>query len=147
MKTIEKILKYRFFEEKLKFLKNMWFINWCWAKWSFNFSEFVKKNISEFENFLPNKNIFSDLEKCCNEHDLEFMFFREKFFWFFRANFNFCYKIFQLLHWANFSERFWVAIIIFFALQNFWKEAFEKSPSLTIDCIYLIINNYDWKTK
>jgi len=115
-------------ETQYKELKNKWIINWCWAKWSFNFSRFYKENIVIIESFNPklNLDLIKTIElKACWPHDVDY-YNGNSYLLFIVANFKFSYRIFKILKWTwSITLRLEIAFLLFMILHKKWKNSFN----------------------
>lgn len=126
MRTLEKLLTYNFSDEDKIKLEILWIVNWCWAKWRFNFSNFVDK----VENYIWFKSekfdsFKKDVKEFCSfQHDVRFWEW-----WniidFFIANLEFINWMLNFLHWTSVKRRILVFIILFFWLTFLWFSAFN----------------------
>lgn len=138
MRSINKILNYNFNREERRLLHKLWYTNWCGGKWGPNFWKIIQANIKYLKKYDSDKlrTLLLDIEKICEEHDVDFQLLRNKIFWFSRANYRFAKKFFLLIkRWAGFSG-LWVASISFILLQRFWKEYFLNSKETTLSEIH-----------
>lgn len=106
--------------------KNKKIINWCWGSGGVNFSQIIRYFLKNFESFDKKyyHKLFSDIERLCDEHDLDFYYKK----WFKKSNFIFAFWVFKLIKsWTKFSERFVIFIVIFYLLNKYWKKYYEKS--------------------
>jgi hypothetical protein len=125
MRTINKLLIYKFTAEQKLILKSLWVVNGCWwAKW-FKFEylfSLVKWIVWKCNKVKAHKlwKLFTDFQLLCNfTHDIDF------YLWwslkdFYRANMQFIEWILKLLHWSSWHIRWFVAIILFLWLNIIW---------------------------
>lgn len=126
MKTINKILRYNFSQEKIQELIREWIVNGCWGKGWFNFSDFFSDILKYFPSFQIWKNFIEDLFLLCVEHDYDYY----NQIWFHLANFYFARWIFQLLNWTSLPVRIFTFIIILYFLTTKWKKYYKnKNPN------------------
>jgi len=133
MKTIDKLLRYKFNRKQRRYLKKEWYINWCWGKWWFNFSDsmfYIIKNLNWYSKYYYYI-LLADLEKLCWEHDIDFTLWWTKMD-FRKANLIFAYKVFKLVSWGKWRHifgRIGLFLVIYVLLNrhgkgyfNFWKK-------------------------
>lgn len=121
---IEKLKRYS--DDEIFKGKNKKIINWCWGSGGVNFSQIIRYFLKNFERFDKKyyHKLFADIERLCDEHDLDF--YHKK--WFKKSNFIFAFWVFKLIKsWTKFSERFVIFIVIFYLLNKYWKKYYEKS--------------------
>jgi len=109
------------------YLEKLWIINWCWAKWWFNFSNIIDHNIKLFEEFK--QEFFNSLHlsiklKACWPHDVRFYnwWFIFAYIW---ANLKFAYDVYKILDWTCLWNRMAVFLLSFFWLMIWWIKAFN----------------------
>lgn len=145
MKTINKLLRYKFNRKERRFLAHEGFINWCWGKWWFNFSDSILYTIKQLkwynQEFL--KKLLLDLELLCWEHDIDFTLWGTK--WDFRkANFIFAYKIFKLTswkRWRHFFGRIWLFLVIYILLNRHGKKYFAFWKKRKLEELFINFNS------
>jgi hypothetical protein len=140
MKTIEKLLRYKFNRKQRRYLQAQWYMNWCGGKWGFNFSRTITDIIEELHGFQKDfyKKLLLDLEKLCWEHDIDFTLGGTK--WDFRkANFIFAYKVFKLTSWNKWRHifgRIWLMLIIYILLNRHGKYYFNFKSKKTLEDLF-----------
>lgn len=137
MRTIDKILRYKFNRSQRRYFIKKWYINGCWGKWGFSFSDSIEYSISQLKGFKKERlaRLWSDIEKLCGEHDIDFTLWKTK--WrFIKANFIFVRWLFKLLWWGNFFWRLTVAIIVFILLNRHWKKYFNWEKDITLEDLF-----------
>jgi len=112
---------------RYKFLEKLRVINWCWAKWGFNFSKFFERKICLFSSFIQNKlnSLKTSIElKCCWPHDVRF--YNWGFiFAFIYANYRFSKDLYNILDWTCLWNRVFAFMISFFWLIFLSTSAFN----------------------
>lgn len=125
MRTIQKILRYNFSEEKKKELLEKKIINGCWGKWWINFDKIIHDNIVYVPFFFHDKaeSLFKDIRELCFEHDYDFYLWGS-IFTFLKANFIFAKWVFVLTSWTRIKYRITLFFIVFLLLCRFWAKYF-----------------------
>lgn len=120
MRTIKSILEYNLTNSEKNHLYMCWITNGCWWKGWKNFDKILKDNIEFIPWFNKNKadKLYKDIREICFEHDIEFRFKK----WFYKSNYRMAKKLYKLLYWAKFSQRFSIVFICFILLSKYWKK-------------------------
>lgn len=130
MRTIDWLLKYKLTEEQKEKLRKIWVCNGCWGSGGYSFDNLFEKFYTRIE-LLP----FVDVKKinslygdirllCMYNHDIDF----ERgggVIDYIKANWDFVYKIIQLLHWTRLLPRIIIFITLFLGLNIFWRKYFN----------------------
>lgn len=164
-RKINKLLRYKLNRRQRRYLEKKWYINWCWGKGWFNFSNFLNESISRLKWYLKEYlwDLWKDIEKLCLEHDIDFTLWWT--IWDFRkANFIFAFKIFKLLNWKklhkwyyreyfilvrfflrimNFFARLWIFLVAYILLNRHWKELFKFGKKKKLEDLFIDYNEND----